>query len=296
MGRPELLAIDLDGTLLGAGGTVSGANREALHRATSEGLSYVIATGRTLSECGDILESIDYSGALIAASGALLQDVTAARTLDRLTVPARDVEHAVSHVLETPSLAMLLKDHHTCGVDYLMVGVGDIHPVSAWWFESTGATYKRVERLDDDPWPEDTVRVGAIGSPHACAPMVDAIDAALGDRVLARHWEAVTSSAHHGTAVHLLEVFHPQADKWTMLQSHCRREGLDSERAAAVGDGVNDVLLLQQCGLGVAVENADHRVLAVADAVTGPHHADGVAHLIHDLLDGKLRLAGACAE
>ncbi len=296
MGRPELLAIDLDGTLLGADGSVSEANRDALHRAASEGLPLVIATGRTLSECGEVLDSIDYVGSLIAASGALLQDAGRAETLDRLTVPSSEVEHAVGHVLTTGSPAMLLKDRHVCGVDYLIVGPGEIHPVSAWWFQATGATYQRVERIEDDPWHDDTVRVGAVGSPDECAPMVEAIDTTLGDRVLARHWEAVTSSAHHGTPVHLLEVFHPDADKWTMLQSHCQREGLDSERSAAVGDGVNDVLLLERCGLGVAVENADHRVLAVADAVTGPHHEDGVAQLVHALLDGRMRLSGVPSE
>ncbi len=86
---------------------------------------------------------------------------------------------------------------------------------------------------------------------------------------LARHWEAVTSSEHAGEPVHLLEVFHPDADKWTMIQSHCDDVGLDARRAAAVGDGLNDVLMIEQCGIGIAMANADHRVLAVANSVTG---------------------------
>ena len=87
MGRPDLLAIDLDGTLLSADGTVSCANIEAIQRATSEGLPCVIATGRTASECGEILDAIAYDGPLIAASGALLLDVTAGQTLDRHVIP-----------------------------------------------------------------------------------------------------------------------------------------------------------------------------------------------------------------
>jgi hydroxymethylpyrimidine pyrophosphatase-like HAD family hydrolase len=77
-----------------------------------------------------------------------------------------------------------------------------------------------------------------------------------------------------------------------MLEKLCKMQGLDSGRTAAVGDGVNDIVLVDRCGLGVAVENADYRVLAVSDATTGSHHDDGVADLIHDLLDGRLLLGG----
>jgi len=170
-----------------------------------------------------------------------------------------------------------------------------MHPISAWWFEATQATWMRVSRLEDDPYPDDTVRVGAVGTPSHFAPMVDTIGHRLGAAVQARHWEAVTSSAHSGDVVHLLEVFHPEADKWTMVQSHCAAEGIDEARTAAVGDGLNDVLLIERCGLGVAMENADHRVLAVCDAVTGSHHDHGVATLIDDLLDGRMALQGSDA-
>jgi Cof subfamily protein (haloacid dehalogenase superfamily) len=292
MGRPDLLAVDLDGTLLGADGTVSHANIKALRRADSEGLPFVIATGRTASECGDILGAISYSGPLIAASGALLLDLDEGKTLDRRVLPTSSVERVVALVAARGATPMLLKDRHQTGVDYVMVGSQPLHPVSTWWFQATSANAVRVERIEDDPFPDDTVRIGAVGSPQECQSMVEDVQRSLGKAVHARHWEAVTSSAKLGTLVHLLEVFHPESDKWTMLQSLCQMRGLDSGRTAAVGDGVNDVLLIDRCGLGVAVENADHRVLAVSDAMTGSHLEDGVADLIHDLLDGRLLLGG----
>ena len=292
MGRPDLLVVDLDGTLLGADGLVSRENAEAISRAEAAGLTCIIATGRTLSECQHVLEAIEYGGPLIAASGSLLTDTAKRRTMDRLTITPELVELVVQLVDGGDAVTMLLKDRCRVGVDYVLVGTRDLHPVSKWWFEATGATFQRVDRIEDDPYPDDTVRIGAVGTPGEFAPMVDRLERALGERILARHWEAVTSSAHAGELVHLLEVFHPQADKWTMLQSHCREAGFDTHRAAAVGDGLNDVLLIEQCGLGVAVENADHRVLAVADAVTDAHHQHGVAILIDDLLQGRLLLGG----
>jgi hypothetical protein len=293
MGRPDLLAIDLDGTLLSADGTVSHANIEAMQRAASEDLPCVIATGRTASECGEILDAISYDGPLIAASGALLLDVRVGQTLDRHVIPYSDVAIIARSVLRRNAVPMLLKDRaQTGGVDYVVVGRQPMHPVSDWWFEATSATFTRVDCIEEDPFPDDTVRIGAAGTPEECEPMVVDVQHSLGSAVHARHWEAVTSSSKAGSIVHLLEVFHPDSDKWTMLKKLCKMRGVDCGRTAAVGDGVNDIVLIDRCGLGVAVENADHRVLAVSDATTGSHHNDGVADLIHDLLDGRLLLGG----
>lgn len=296
MGRPDLLVVDLDGTLLGTDGAVSNENAAALRRASESGFPCLIATGRTLSECESVLESIDYRGTLIAASGSLLLDVEGRRTIRRRVLESELVSQIVDCVLDAHPMAMILKDRHQAGVDYVFVGVGDLHPVSHWWIEHTGATFHRVDRVEDDPHPHDTVRIGAIGGPTEFMPMVSRLEKHFGDNVLARHWEAVTSSEHAGEPVHLLEVFHPDADKWTMIQSHCDDVGLDARRAAAVGDGLNDVLMIEQCGIGIAMANADHRVLAVANSVTGGHNEHGVATLIDDLLDGRLCLNGECSD
>lgn len=290
MGRPDVLVVDLDGTLLDRHGELSHENVSALERAAQAGLPIVVATGRTANECRHVLDQLHGSGAIIGASGSLLSDVATRRTIDRRII-APDVVADVLQACEFEGAAiMLLKDSHATGVDYVIVGTGDLHPVSDWWFEHTGATYHRVACLEDDPHPDHTVRIGAVGTPDQFDPMVEGLHMALGDAILARHWEAVTSSARAGQRIHLLEVFHPRADKWTMLESWCRLEGIEMHRTAAVGDGLNDVMLIERCALGVAMANADHRVLAVADAVTGDHEDHGVATLIDDLLAGRLDL------
>jgi len=290
MRRPELLVIDLDGTLLDPLGAVSDQNREALERADVEALEIIIATGRALSECCHVLDNIGYQGSLISASGALLVAAKDGETLDRRTIDPVLVEPVVEAIHSGQAPALVLKDRHVAGIDYIIVGEHDTHPVSDWWFEMTGATWCRVDRLENDPWPEATVRVGAVGTPEEFTPVVSKLQQSHGSQLLARHWEAVTSSTHAGEVIHLLEVFHPEADKWTMVRSYCRTQGLNASQTVAVGDGLNDVQLIEQSGLGVAMENADDRVLAVADLVTDSNHQHGVASLIHGLLDRRIEL------
>jgi len=52
------------------------------------------------------------------------------------------------------------------------------------------------------------------------------------------------------------------------------------ERIVGVGDGENDVELLEWAGYGVAVENAHERVLTVADLVCPGPDQEGVAQVL----------------
>ena len=72
---PQLLVIDLDGTLLNPSGRVSDENRRALDAAREANVQIMIATGRIVPECREILESIGYQGPIVIASGAALVDL-----------------------------------------------------------------------------------------------------------------------------------------------------------------------------------------------------------------------------
>ena len=53
--------------------------------------------------------------------------------------------------------------------------------------------------------------------------------------------------------------------------------GLRRDQVMAVGDSGNDLSMIEDAGLGVAMGNATPEILAVADAVTADNNHDGVA-------------------
>ncbi len=63
--------------------------------------------------------------------------------------------------------------------------------------------------------------------------------------------------------------------------------GFSRERTVAFGDGENDLDLVKWGGFGVAVENADPRVKAIADWVCPPAADEGVAQVIEAVLDSR---------
>ena len=82
-----------------------------------------------------------------------------------------------------------------------------------------------------------------------------------------------------------LEITNPNADKRQALEFVSRRLGLGAADAVAVGDGRNDLPMIEWAGLGVAVEGAPPEVLAAADRVIPRPGAGGIAELVGQLLE-----------
>jgi hydroxymethylpyrimidine pyrophosphatase-like HAD family hydrolase len=79
---------------------------------------------------------------------------------------------------------------------------------------------------------------------------------------------------------YFLELASPQVSKGSGLAFVAEHLGFPRERTVGVGDGENDVELLEWAGYGVAVANAHRRVLEVADWVAPSAQEEGVAAML----------------
>jgi len=64
------------------------------------------------------------------------------------------------------------------------------------------------------------------------------------------------------------------------LEALLKYTGIRREELIAVGDGYNDISMIQFAGLGAAMENAQPDVKAVADVMTESNDNDGVAYIV----------------
>ena len=85
----------------------------------------------------------------------------------------------------------------------------------------------------------------------------------------------------------MCEILRHDANKWTAILHLARLWGIEPGAICAVGDDVNDIPMIKNAGLGVAMGHARLEVRGAADLVTGDHDEDGVAMLVDDVLLGE---------
>lgn len=292
--RYDILAVDLDGTLLDPTGRVVQENVRAIARARAEGLHVTICTGRALVECRKIIEEVGLSDPVIVSGGALVADPLSGRTLERFTMDLGLVRRVVDYLASRDHPALLLKDPTPSGFDYLVVspgGLDDLDAATRWWFEHQGIQARTVERLEHDLHPEHTVRVGAYSSNEPIGPLAMDLRERFGAEVMLQYFTGALMPpervARGILSVHILELFNPMADKWQALSRLARRLDIPRERIAAIGDEHNDLSMVTHAGLGIAMGNACDAVKRAARAHAPSNREAGVAGAIQRILDGQ---------
>lgn len=296
----DLLAVDLDGTLFGPDGRVSQANARAIQAARGAGIQVVICTGRAMVESGTAIEAIaahvpargQRIAPMVAAGGAMVCDVAGGRTLQRWPMSQGLVARLCDHFARANRAPLILKDRDAAGYDYLVVNSGPIEYPTQWWFDVMDVEVKFIDHIAHDPHPEHTVRVGFAATADVMRSLAASVHEEFGRETFTQHFAAVAGTAgsgRHGAkdeAIHLLEVFDPQVNKWTAVHRLALEQGIPRERIAAIGDEVNDLQLVEGAGLGIAMGNAIQKVKDAASRHAPSNAEDGVAYAIERILTG----------
>lgn len=273
----DLLAIDLDGTLLNSNHSVSPENRAALHRAHEAGLHIVLCTGRAYVETLPVVHEIGLDlNATITVFGAVITDVDSGRTLERSPVPRETSREVLAWLQERGYTVLWLIDRDQAGFDGYVVSGPRRHSAVDGYMQLSPCEMESVARLPDQA--SDPLRISIIDDRPVLEPVSAELEAAFAGRLTHNVLVAPTWN------LTVIEAFAPQVNKWYGLQKLCERWRIDPARTVAVGDDVNDIEMIRHAGLGVAMANARDSVKAVADRLTTGHNEAGVARLIDELL------------
>ena len=263
--RPKVVALDIDGTLFTAGHgvasntvdeTVSPAVRSAIDRALDAGAHVVLATGRSTFGITRVLDMLDlprhHDRVLAVASNGSV--TFAYPPVEVLTTVTFDASEVVRMLLEHVPNALVAVEE---------IGVGFRVNRHFPEGEITGQmTLQSVDELVAEPVTRVIIR-----DPEASEQDFHRLaeEAGLHDISYFIGWTAWLDLAPKGVS------------KASGLAQVADRLGVAAQDVLAVGDGRNDIEMLQWAGRGVAMGQASADVVAFADDVTAPVHEDGLA-------------------
>lgn len=85
----------------------------------------------------------------------------------------------------------------------------------------------------------------------------------------------------------MLEVLQKSGDKFYGVKKYAEIRGIDLEDVAAIGDDSNDVMLIENVGLGIAMKNGVERLRERADVVSDyDNNSDGAVKILDKVLFG----------
>lgn len=264
---PKLIALDIDGTILipdpengFSADSVTPAVRASIDRAYAAGAHIVLASGRAPLSIAQVLRHLDMPRERgthvlgVASNGAVTFSFPPLKVVSEVTFDARE---AVKAVLEqVPEAAVAVEEH---GVGYRVnrhfpAGELDGEMILTPLEEMIASEVSRVIIRDPDSTSEDFVslaeKLGLQGTNYFIG------------------WTAWLDLAPEGVS------------KASGLAEVADRLGVDQADVLAIGDGRNDVEMLEWAGRGVAMGQAPDEVKVLADDVTATVYEDGCAREI----------------
>jgi hydroxymethylpyrimidine pyrophosphatase-like HAD family hydrolase len=282
--RPRgLLALDIDGTLLGPGGVLSERTIKAIHAAGAAGWLVTLATGRRWGSTKPVADALGLQAPLIAFNGALIRDPQSDEVLHYAPLLPETIAPFVTTLVARGLQPVLYKDIRAG--DGFLTGPAEYDSEAIrGWFASLGEEYgPSITRLthDDLARSDGTVRIIVYDTIERVR-WVDSLGAELG---FAAHTIFYPVERYQAL---MAELTHPDCTKAFAIGALARRYGLTIAETIAVGDGPNDLEMIEQAGIGVAMGQSVPAILERAALTIGDHAHDGLAEFIErDLLGGS---------
>ena len=261
----SLVALDIDGTMIGEDRIVTPELVDAIARVQSLGAVVSVSTGRMLTPARRIAEQAGATGPIICFQGAMTFD--------------QEANSAVRHVRLNEAVTARAIGGLTSTVPEVMMFLGDdvwVEKRSEWtdgYSQRMGVSIRDTDSLMDMADRQPTAIVG-VGDPAVVEPLVVKLQGQMNGTALVTHSLSM-----------FCEVEAIGAGKDHAVEHLAGSLGIDRKSVIAVGDGKGDQSMIEWAGLGVAVEEGHVDAIASADRVITMPENSGLVKFLNELAD-----------
>lgn len=247
--RPQLVALDVDGTVVDYDGVLAPAMRQAIRTVVDGGVPVVLATGRAWHSTRDLVDLLALpAGPTVCSNGAVIVSYPPQQIVQAITFDPREVIERVEAFAPGTLIAVeeigrgyRLNDHFPGGD---LTGELVIESAAELGARPVTRIILRDPRRSVEEFSALAENLGLQGVSYFVG------------------WTAWLDIAPDGV------------NKATALAQIAADLGVAAADVLAAGDGRNDLEMLRWAGRGVAMAEAPPEVLEAADGVSAPF-ADG---------------------
>lgn len=288
----KLVACDLDGTLFNSSLDISAENIAAIKAAQQNNIEFLIATGRSPKQSRQAIRKYGLQTGFININGALVYDAN-----DQL-----QVKHALPQS-KAKQIAAILERHQ---LYYELVTADQIYSTDTSQRIANLArslmqlnaelTFKKAvavaagsnamlsmkfvanfAKLLNDPQIEIMKIISFNANGQQAFTQAKQEIAALGDL-------AITSSGPVN-----IEINDVHAQKGPALLDYAHKKKIKREEVAAIGDNLNDLSMIRDAGVGVAMGNAVPKIKEIAQVTTKSNDDHGVGYILRKFISANAK-------
>jgi Cof subfamily protein (haloacid dehalogenase superfamily) len=259
----SLVALDIDGTMIGEDRQIKPELVQAIIRVQSAGAVVSVSTGRTLKPALRIAEEARAAGPVICFQGAMTYDQVTKTTIRHERLDQDVATQAITSLLKVvPEVMMFLGDD---------VWVEKRSDWTTSYGERMGIAIRDIDSLISMADKKPTAIVG-VGEPAIVEPLVVTLHSQMNGSALVTH-----------SLPMFCEVEAISAGKDLAVEHLANLLSINRDGVIAIGDGKGDQSMIEWAGLGVAIEDGHPDAISSADQVIAiPEHL-GLVNFLNEL-------------
>ncbi len=267
MNNIKLVVIDLDGTVL-IGNFIPKKNIEAIKKTLENNVKVVIATGRGPTKTKWVYDKLGLNKdnlPTICFNGALQFNFSNSNVLDSVAISSYNAKKIFSLAKEHNIIAWAFPLHNKS-----IYRTRKHNFISIYGMK----TYKiKINEYDENNFSDDVYKFSFFGSKRNCKIFSEFLKKQIPD-------VKIFPYSFFGKKAY--DIANIKCDKNEAIKNIAKKLDLKLEEIMAIGDGHNDIEMIKNSGLGIAMKNGNDKLKIIANDITSSGVlCSGVSKILH---------------
>ena len=272
----KLVASDLDGTLLNKNKEITPRLFDALKKLDELGIYFVPSSGRPFGTVPQAIKELPFLKYVITSNGATIYDATEKKNIIENYLTPEAVDAVIEIARELP----VITEYFIEGKAYIAKKVYD--DLTPFDLTESHVTYIKNSRTPvEDFWDEMKRNNTVLENINLVFRDME-LRKKTWDRLKALGLASVTAATTKN-----IEITSLYATKAKALEKLCEVLGFTRENVLAMGDGDNDMPMIQFAGIGVAMANGEEHIKQAADIIADDCNDFGAAKILEQIIESK---------